>query len=228
MKAMILAAGRGERMRPLTDTLPKPLLTVKGCSLIEHHLKALAKAGFTNVVINHAWLGEKIVEQLGDGEKWQLNIHYSDESQGALETAGGIAKALSLLQSNDDADAPFLVVNGDVYTGFDFLELPKLSAKTSAHLWLVENPAHNPHGDFILDNGFVCEKAEEDQSERFTFSGIAMYRPSFFSEVAAGNHEKLAPLIRKQAQLGKVTGCLMQQHWTDVGTPERLQQLNNE
>ena len=224
MKAMILAAGRGERMRPLTDELPKPLLRVKGCSLIEYHLQALAKAGFSEVIINHAWLGEKIIAQLGTGERWQLTIRYSDESDGAIETAGGIAKALPLIQNNQADDNEFLVVNGDVFTDFSFLHLPRLPQAIKAHLWLVENPAHNLKGDFAINHGMI----DLSGRKKLTFSGIGLYRPSFFDGISQEYATPLAPLIRDFSNKVMVSASKFCGRWTDVGTPERLQQLNEE
>lgn len=221
MRAMILAAGRGERMKPLTDTCPKPLLEVGGKALIEYHLEKLSAIGVRDVVINHAWLGEKIIQRLGDGSRWDLNILYSAESDGALETAGGIKQAMSLLLVDD---SPFLVVNGDVYTDFDYRNLPEFSSEVLAHLWLVENPEHNPKGDFGLREGKLVNHA----SEMYTFSGIAMYRPAFFEQIAERTVNKLAPLIRSFAEQQQVTASLLTKRWVDVGTPERLAQLNSE
>jgi MurNAc alpha-1-phosphate uridylyltransferase len=220
MKAMILAAGRGERMRPLTDTLPKPLLKVGSKSLIEHHIDNLVAAGFNQLVINHAWLGDKIVAALGDGSNYQAQISYSAESQ-ALETAGGIIQALPLLSgANHDV---FLVVNGDIFCRFDFTALPKLSDDKLAHLVLVDNPEHNPDGDFALINGLVTDK----QDNKLTFSGIGLYRASLFSKLAPGK-QPLAPLLRQAMAKGLVSGQHLQGQWADIGTPERLVQINSQ
>jgi len=221
MKAMILAAGRGERMKPLTDTCPKPLLRVKGKSLIEYHIEKLAAIGVKDIVINYAWLGHLLIEQLGDGAKWQLNLHYSDESNGALETAGGIKKALPLLNTEQE-DEPFFVINGDVFTDFDFTRLPKLAPEHQAHLWLVDNPEHHSAGDFGLIEQYLVNQAKN----MFTFSGIAMYRPSFFNTVNQKESSKLAPLLRMGAKNKQISASKLTHLWVDVGTPQRLAQLN--
>lgn len=215
MKAMILAAGRGERMRPLTDHTPKPLLKVGGKSLIVWHLERLAQAGFKEVVINHAHLGKQIEEALGDGRQYGLHITYSPEVA-ALETAGGIANALSLL-----GDAPFLVVNGDVFADVDFLSL-KLQAPNLAHLVMVDNPPQHPQGDFAMSAG----KLAEDGDVRYTFSGIGIYHPQLFSQVKKGEAAKLAPLLRKAMAEGLVSADHHQGVWHDIGTPERLAELD--
>jgi MurNAc alpha-1-phosphate uridylyltransferase len=211
---MILAAGRGERMRPLTDRIPKPLLPVNGRPLIQHHIEALAAAGFRELVINHAHLGDQIEQALGDGGRWGLNIQYSPEPEGALETGGGIFKALPLL-----GDAPFLVVNGDISTDYDFSRLA-LPENSLAHLVLVANPAHNPQGDFCLDDGRVSD----GPGERLTFSGIGIYRPELFAGCRAGAFP-LAPLLKSAMAQGRVTGEYYGGRWVDVGTPERLAEL---
>ena len=209
---MILAAGRGERLRPLTDHTPKPLIDVRGKPLIAWHLDALARAGFTDVVINLSWLGEQIRERLGDGGEFGVRIQYSEEPE-ALETAGGILQALPLL--GDD----FIVVNGDVFTDYDFARLR--DAAGPAHLVLVENPAHNDDGDFGLDDGRVLNEAPE----MHTFSGIARYRRGFFDSLAPGK-QALAPLLRAGAERGEVSGELFSGQWVDIGTADRLAQLN--
>lgn len=213
MNAMILAAGRGERMRPLTDHCPKPLLEVRGKPLIVHHLEALAKAGIRSVVINLSWLGSQIREALGDGTAHGLRIHYSEEPE-ALETAGGIVQAL------DQLDEEFIVVNGDVFSDFDFRDLLALDAQ--AKLVLVANPSHNPNGDFAIQQGMLSN----DMAERFTFSGIAAYRKSFFASVPAGR-SALAPLLRSGADAGVISAVLHTGSWSDVGTPARLDELNS-
>lgn len=222
MKTMILAAGRGERMRPLTEHTPKPMLRCGKEPLIGHHLRHLAAAGLSEIVINHAYLGEQIEAGLGDGTDWGVAIRYSPECSGGLETAGGIATALPLLGS-----APFLVINGDVYTDFSFSEAlvvaQSLAADTLAHLWLVPNPAHNPNGDFHLDAVGKIH-SEHDQAPRYTFSGIGIYRPELFVNTSAHKPAKLAPLLRKAMREGRVTGALFEGVWLDVGTPERLEQ----
>jgi MurNAc alpha-1-phosphate uridylyltransferase len=223
MKAMILAAGRGERMRPLTDNCPKPLLEVGGKSLLGWHLERLARAGFRDIVINHAWLGEKIEAALGDGSRYGVRIAYSPEGE-ALETAGGIAQALPLL-GND----PFLVVNGDVWCDFDVGRAHTIATQlqlTQAQAWLVlvPNPAHHPAGDFALRGGNISDAGDA----RFTFSGIGVYEPALFSTVERGGKAKLAPLLRGAMVHNQVGGELHSGRWEDVGTPERLAQLDAE
>lgn len=215
MKAMILAAGRGKRMRPLTDHTPKPLLPAGRWRLIEHHLHHLADAGIRDVVINIAWLGEQIPAYLGRGERYGLAISYSDEGDQALETAGGIRRALPLL-GND----PFLVVNGDVWTRYPLGEVPK-EPEGLAHLVMVKNPAHNPAGDFGLD---ATGRLTEDGHERYTYSGIGVFRPELFAGLP-DEPLPLGPVLRKAMQQGKVTGELYRGEWRDIGTPERLQRL---
>jgi MurNAc alpha-1-phosphate uridylyltransferase len=219
MKAMILAAGRGERMRPLTDMTPKPLLQVGGKPLIVWHLERLAKAGFRDIVINHAHLGEQIEASLGNGARWGLSIQYSAEGQ-ALETAGGIAKALHLL-----GEAPFLVVNGDTFTDIDFHGLKAvLRSDQLAHLVLVDNPPQHPAGDFVLQNGRVVP----DGDVRLTFSGTGIYRPALFQAVQPGQSAKLAPLLRDAIAMGKVTATHHRGVWHDIGTPQRLHELDTQ
>lgn len=218
---MILAAGRGERMRPLTDRTPKVLLEAGGKPLLEWHVERLRSAGFERIVINHAWLGEQIEQRLGDGSRFGLRILYSREAQ-ALETAGGIVNALPLI-----GDSPFLVVNGDVFTDFDFAALvPRLSALSGsdslAHLVLVDNPPHHPRGDFVLRDGRVMADGEE----RLTFSGIGVYRPQLFASVAAGERARLAPVLGAAMGRGAVSGERYCGLWFDVGTPARLAELN--
>lgn len=212
MKAMILAAGKGERMRPLTLTTPKPLVRAAGVPLIEYHLRALAAAGFNEIVINHAWLGQQIENHLGDGSRFGLSIQYSPEGE-PLETGGGIFRALSLL--GDDA---FLVVNGDIWTDYDFSVLHQ-PINGLAHLVLADNPAHHPNGDFTLIDGKV-QDGEPDQ-QTLTYSGIAVLHPQLFDGCSDGAF-KLAPLLRNVMAKGEVTGERLKGHWVDVGTYERL------
>ncbi|MCW0923735.1 nucleotidyltransferase family protein [Pseudomonas sp. RG1] len=212
MKAMILAAGKGERMRPLTLTTPKPLVRAAGVPLIEYHLRALAAAGFTEIVINHAWLGQQIEDHLGDGSRFGLSIQYSPEGE-PLETGGGIFRALSLL--GDDA---FLVVNGDIWTDYDFSVLHQ-PINGLAHLVLADNPAHHPKGDFTLIDGKVQDG--EPDAQTLTYSGIAVLHPQLFDGCSAGAF-KLAPLLRNAMAKGEVTGERLKGHWVDVGTYERL------
>lgn len=213
MKAFILAAGRGERMRPLTDHMPKPLLCVRGKPLIEWHLEKLAAAGVRDVVINLGWLGEKIKAHLGDGARFGVCIAYSEEGWPALETGGGLHRALPLL-----GDAPFLLVNGDVFTELPFV-LRDMPANALAHLVLVPNPAQHPAGDFALVDGAVV-----DAAPRLTYSGIAMLHPQFFAGCAPGAFP-LAPLLKRAIAASKVSGERYDGLWSDVGTPERLQAL---
>jgi len=218
---MILAAGRGERMRPLTDRVPKCLLQVGGKPLIEWHLEKLAAAGFTEVVINHAWLGEQIEAQLGNGARFDLHIRYSAERE-ALETAGGIAKALPLL-----GEAAFLVVNGDIYCEFDFASLSPAAADVRsgailAHLVLVDNPAHHAQGDFVLRDGRVINEGQP----KLTFSGVGVYHRELFAGIPPGVKAPLAPLLRRAMAEGRVSGEHDTGRWMDVGTPERLQELD--
>lgn len=218
MKAMILAAGRGERMRPLTDRLPKPLLSVAGKPLIQYHLEALGAAGLRNIVINHAWLGHLLPEYLGEGQQFGVTIQYSDEGAEGLETAGGIKKALPLL-----GDSAFVVINGDVFCDYPYEQLAgKLAKDSLAHLVLVPNPKQHPSGDFgISEQGYALAEAPQC----FTFSGIAIYRPEFFSSVALGK-QKLAPYLRQAMQQNKVTAELYQGIWHDIGTEQRLTELS--
>jgi MurNAc alpha-1-phosphate uridylyltransferase len=216
MKAMILAAGRGERMRPLTDRTPKPLLRIGGQTLIEHHIHALIRAGINELVINHAHLGEQLVAALGDGAAYGAMIHWSPEPDGALETGGGIFNALSLLD-----DAPFLVVNADIWTDFDFSSLP-VQIDGLAHLVLVDNPEHHPQGDFVLDGTQVSR----DGPIQLTFSGIGVYQRELFADCSAGAFP-LAPLLCTAMDAGQVSGQHYAGRWFDIGTPERLEAIND-
>ncbi|MGB7816406.1 MAG: nucleotidyltransferase family protein [Methylotenera sp.] len=215
MKAMILAAGRGERMRPLTDHTPKPLLKVGGKPLIVWHLERLAQAGFKEIVINHAHLGEQIENALGNGAQWGVSIQYSTEKV-ALETAGGIAYALNLL-----GDAPFLVVNGDIYIEIDFATLT-LKPNHLAHLVLVDNPPQHAQGDFSIESGML----KNEGTQRLTFSGVGVYHPDLFANIIKGQPAKLAPLLRQAIDDKRATAQYYQGVWHDIGTPERLKQLD--
>lgn len=210
---MILAAGRGERMRPLTDSLPKPLLKAGGKPLIVHTIERLVQAGFTELVINLGYLGDQIEAALGDGRAWGAKIVYSREPETALDTGGGILQALPHLSD------PFLVVNGDVATAFPFAELPRKLA-VLAHLVLVPNPAHHPGGDFALLDGWV---REAEAQKKYTFSGIGVYRHALFCDCQPGRFQ-LAPLLRRAIAQGQVTGQLYLGFWSDIGTPERLKE----
>lgn len=216
MKALILAAGRGERMRPLTDALPKPLLTAGGHLLIEYPLRQLVAAGITDIVINHARLGHLIEQALGDGGRYGATIHYSREGEEqALETGGGIVNALPLL-----GDAPFIVVNADVWTDYPFAQLPR-EPSGDAHLVLVDNPTQHPHGDFALRDG----RASNEGDTRLTFSGIGVYRPELFQACVPGNFP-LAPLLRRAINDGRVSAEHYTGRWMDIGSPERLTELD--
>ena len=211
MNAMILAAGRGERLRPHTDTCPKPLLDVNGKPLISYHFEALANAGIKQVVVNVSWLGDKIEEAMGSGEQFGLEIVYSRETE-ALETAGGIVHALEKL------DDRFIVVNGDILTDYPFEKL--LSKDSIAHLVMVKNPAHHPKGDFGLSNGYV----KNDTDGRYTFAGVSCFQKSFFEDLVHGK-QALAPLLRKAIEARQVMGELYEGSWVDVGTLERWESI---
>jgi N-acetyl-alpha-D-muramate 1-phosphate uridylyltransferase len=215
MKAMILAAGRGERMRPLTALTPKPLLVVRGQPLIAWHVQALARAGIRQIVINLSGLGGQIRDALGAGAKFGVQIEYSDEGAEPLETGGGIFRALPQLGA-----APFLVVNGDTFTDFDFATLA-LTHDALAHLVLVPNPPHHPQGDFALRDGLLSDSG----APRYTYSGLAVFTPQFFAGCVPGKFPLLPLLLRAMAQ-GRLRGELYQGLWSDVGTPERLAALN--
>ena len=216
MKAMILAAGRGERMRPLTDRHPKPLLKVDGKALIEWHIEALKDAGINEILINTSWLGEQIPEYLGDGAYWGVKLTFSHEPE-ALETAGGIRKALDFFE-----DQPFIVTNGDVWTDFSYKGLLNKPSK-SAHIVMVSNPEHNNGGDFYLrDDGLVIAEGEG----KSTFSGIGVYRPEIFADLPKDEAYRLAPMLRELMVEAEVTGELFEGQWHDIGTPERLEALN--
>jgi len=214
VKAMILAAGRGERLRPLTDHTPKPLVSLAGKPLIEYHLEKLAKMGIKEVVINYAWLGEQFVERLADGERFGLKIAYSPEPEGGLETAGGIINALPLLGGE-----PFMVVNADVYTEYDFSQLPpSLAPGLLAHLLLVPTPSFKAQGDFgLTELGQVRSQGE------FTFSGISLLSPQLFNGVKPGK-VPLAPVLRQAMMQGRVSGKVYEGLWSDIGTLDRLEQ----
>jgi MurNAc alpha-1-phosphate uridylyltransferase len=217
MKAMILAAGRGERMRPLTDHTPKPLLQAGKHKLIEYHLLNLAAAGFKDVVINVAWLGQQIIDTLGNGENYGLNIQYSDEGAHALETGGGIYNALHLL-----GDDPFLVINGDIYTDFPLKNINGFIPAGLAHLVFVTNPEHNPEGDFYIQNN----KLTLTGNQKHTFSGIGVYTKAFFSQ-QENSIFPLAPLFRKYSKQHLISAELYKGTWKDIGTIERLDKLAN-
>jgi len=212
---MILAAGRGERMRPMTDTIPKPLLRIGGQTMIERHVHALARAGITELVINHAWLGEQIEKALGDGHAYGVSIRYSAETGDSLETGGGILNALPLLGSE-----PFIVVNADIWTDFPFDSLPS-NPQGLAHLVMVDNPEQHPGGDFSLSEG----KLSSNGPAMLTFSGIGVYRPAVFADCSPGAFP-LGPVLRKLMAAGQVSGERYTGSWFDIGTPERLDAVN--
>jgi len=217
MKAMILAAGRGERMRPLTDHTPKPLLKAAGKPLIEYTIEALVRAGITEIIINLAHLGNQLKTYLGDGSQYQAHIQYSEESETGLETAGGIKNALPLL-----GDSPFLVINGDIYCDFPLQSLINKSFDL-AHLVLVNNPSHNLNGDFSLQAQTTLTPEGE---EKFTFSGIGLYHPDLFAKIKPGK-SSLAPLLKKHMQNQRISGEHYAGFWMDIGTPERLEYLGH-
>ncbi len=212
---MILAAGRGERLRPVTDTMPKALVDVRGENLLERHRCHIKSAGVDTVVINLGWLGEKIIEQVGSGSNYGINVVYSTEADNVLDTGGGIHRALPLL-----GDEPFLVVNADIYTDMQ-MPMPDLSEDMMGHLVLVPTPEHRSAGDFDLVNGLV----RNGQNPELTFSGVAIYRPEFFAQCSAGRFP-LAPMLRAAADAGTLAGSRYSGLWEDVGTPERLAELN--
>jgi MurNAc alpha-1-phosphate uridylyltransferase len=217
---MILAAGRGERMRPLTDHTPKPMLQVGGKALIFWHLEKLADAGFRSVVINHAHLGEQIEAAVGDGSRWNLAVHFSPEAR-ALETAGGIRNAMPLL-----SEKVFAVINADIYSDYDYARLAEairqMQTATLAHIVLVNNPPHHPNGDFCLEGNLV----RTGDAHLLTFSGIGTYRAELFAPVVRGSTYPLAPLLREQMALGRVTGEHFRGQWDDIGTAQRLADLD--
>ncbi len=221
---MILAAGRGERMRPLTDTLPKPLLPAGGKPLIVHHLERLASVGITDVVINHAWLGDKLEAALGDGSQYDLAIQYSPETT-ALETAGGIAHALPLL-----GDQPFLVINGDIWCDWNPMQAVDIvnrmhTSPVQAWLLMVDNPQHHPEGDFLLDaQGYLGPR--QAGRPALTYAGIGVYHPSLFRGIAPDQKVPLLPLLKMAMAARSAVGSHHQGNWTDVGTPQRLAELD--
>jgi len=212
---MILAAGRGERMRPLTDNVPKPLLRIGGQTLIERQVYALARAGITELVINHAWLGDQIEKALGDGDAYGVSIRYSAEAENSLETGGGIMNALPLL-----GNEPFIAVNADIWTDFPFDSLPS-SLDSLAHLVMVENPVQHADGDFSLSGG----RLSQNGPAMLTFSGIGVYRPEVFADCNPGVFP-LGPVLRRLMDAGQVSGERYTGRWFDIGTPERLDEIN--
>jgi len=230
MRALIFAAGKGERMRPLTEHTPKPLLQVGGKHLIEWHLEKLAAIGIEDVVVNTSWLADCFEPALGDGSRWGLHLHYSHEGAEPLETGGGMLQALPLL-----GDLPFLAVNGDIWTDFDFARLPR-EPDGLAHLVMVDNPAQHPYGDFSLNNS---GKLHANDGKKLTFSGIGLYRPALLANwrEVIGNRAvvaespprfKLAPLLSAAMDAGQISGEHHRGRWTDVGTPQRLVKLDHD
>ncbi len=213
---MLLAAGRGERLRPITDIVPKPLVAIAGKPLIVYHLEALARAEVRDVVINLSWLGEKIRATLGDGSRYGVRIAYSEEGPVPLETGGGIHRALPLLGPN-----PFLVVNSDVWTDMDFSRVPTLEEGAEARLLLAPNPPHHPRGDFGLEGDFVVER----EADRFTYTGIGVYRPELFAGCAPGKFP-LLPLLKRAIAARRLRGEVYRGEWLDIGSPERLAWLD--
>jgi len=212
--AMILAAGRGERLKPVTEWIPKAMCLVKGMPLIEHHVGNLAKAGFERLVINHAYLGDQIRRHLGNGSRWNVEICYSPEAPGGLETGGGIVNALPLL-----GDTPFLTVNADIYTDFAFDRL-QLAEQSLVQLLLVKNPPHNSQGDFGLSQGRVL-----NQKRNYTFAGVACYHPDVFASCSIGRYS-MTPILRSLAEQNQIGGSLFDGMWIDIGTVERLRFAN--
>ncbi len=214
MRAMVLAAGRGERLRPLTDEVPKSLVEVRGESLLERHLANIHAAGVRTVVVNLGWLGDRIVERIGSGKRYGLNVLYSQEGDNILETGGGIHKALPML-----GDAPFLVINADIFTDMPVPEI-KLADQHIGHLVMVPSPDYRDGGDFDIEDGLI----RNGETQRLTFSGVAMYRPSFFDGCKPGRFP-LAPMLREAAENGQLSGSLYEGVWADIGTPERLKAI---
>lgn len=220
MKAMILAAGKGERMRPLTDNTPKPLLKVGGKPLIYWHIGKLVKCGFKEIVINNAYLGEQIIDNLGDGSQFGIKIYHSSENNGALETAGGIRNALDYLGDN-----PFLLINGDVWTDWDFSNAYDHKVVKGCHLIFVNNPSHNSKGDFELNGNIV--KLSKGEENTLIYSGLGVYSTEMFKGIAKGEYAKLKPLLDEYIIKGLVTGQKHVGKWVDVGTPNRLKELDD-
>ena len=223
-QAMILAAGKGTRLRPLTLETPKPLVEVGGQSLIIWHIKALQAAGITDITINASWLADKLMDTLGDGTQFGVQLHWSIEADDPLETAGGIFKAL---QTGKLKNEPFILVNSDVWTTFDFSQLVtyELSADQRAHLLLIDNPEHNECGDFAINNGLASEKAI-GEADKYTFAGISVVSPRLVDGLVSGQSAALGPLLRQAMIKFQVTAEIMPDNWIDVGTPERLEQVN--
>lgn len=223
-QAMILAAGKGTRLRPLTLETPKPLVEVGGQPLIVWHIKALQAAGVTDITINASWLADKLMTSLGDGKQYGVNLHWSVEDDEPLETAGGIFQAL---QTGKLKDAPFILVNSDVWTMYDFTKLQnyKLGNDQLAHLLLIDNPTHNSGGDFAINNGLASEQAVAE-ADKFTFAGISVMSPQLVDGLVQGQPAALAPLLKQAMMKFQITAEVIKDNWIDVGTPERLEQVN--
>lgn len=223
-QAMILAAGKGTRLRPLTLETPKPLVEVGGQPLIVWHIKALQVAGVTDITINASWLADKLMTSLGDGTQYGVNLHWSVEDDEPLETAGGIFQAL---QTGKLKNAPFILVNSDVWTTYDFTKLQnyKLGNNQLAHLLLIDNPTHNSGGDFAINNGLASEQAVAEV-DKFTFAGISVMSPQLVDGLVQGQPAALAPLLKQAMIKFQITAEVIKDNWIDVGTPERLEQVN--
>ena len=224
-QAMILAAGKGTRLRPLTLETPKPLVEVGGQPLIVWHIKALQAAGITDIAINVSWLADKLMDTLGDGSQYGVNLHWSVEDDEPLETAGGIFQAL---QTGKLRDEPFILVNSDVWTTYDFARLQnyELSADQRAHLLLIDNPEHNNSGDFAINNGLASENPVGD-ADKYTFAGISVMSPRLVDGLVSGQPAALAPLLKQAMIKFQITAEVITDNWIDVGTPERLEQIND-
>ena len=223
-QAMILAAGKGTRLRPLTLETPKPLVEVGGQPLIVWHIKALQAAGITDITINASWLADKLIDTLGDGSEYGVKLHWSLEEDEPLETAGGIFQAL---QTDKLKDAPFILVNSDVWTTYDFAQLQnyELGADQRAHLLLIDNPEHNNGGDFALNNGLASEQPVGD-ADKYTFAGISVVSPRLVDGLVTGQPAALTPLLKQAMIKFQITAEVISDNWIDVGTPERLTQVN--
>ena len=223
-QAMILAAGKGTRLRPLTLDTPKPLVEVGGQPLIVWHIKALQAAGITDITNNASWLADKLMDALGDGSQYDVQLHWSLEDDEPLETAGGIFQAL---QTGKLKDEPFILVNSDVWTTYDFCQLKdyKLGADQRAHLLLIDNPEHNNSGDFAINNGLASVQPV-DASDKYTFAGISVISPRLLAGLVRGQPAPLAPLLKQAMLKLQITAEVISEHWIDVGTPERLTQIN--
>ncbi|NND64550.1 MAG: nucleotidyltransferase family protein [Gammaproteobacteria bacterium] len=221
MHVIILSAGRGERLRPITDTIPKPLLEVGGEALIDRHIRRLADAGFKDIVINLSWLGEQIRTHVGDGSRYGVRVQYSDEGDTGLETAGGIRKAYDLLNDDSD-DSQFVIVNGDLWTDYDFLQLKPLPAEQQAHLVMVPNPDFLPRGDFEIHDGQISYPDPQTGNETYTYSGISVFRLSLFTDLPKGESLPLRAVLQPIIESGQVTGEVFTGSWFNIGSENIL------